>query len=56
MKPKGPSFMNNSKNPFVNAHKNSQKASVGKKSLDPMMSNSTSPFRQNLGGRLTVAV
>lgn len=35
----------------------SKKASVGKKSLDPFMSNSTSPFRQNLNaGRSTVVV
>lgn len=65
LKPRGSLFGQNqkTKNPFVNkdvSHmtsnkKPSFKSSVGKKTLDPMMSNSTSPFRQNLGGRLTVA-
>jgi hypothetical protein len=61
-KPKAPGFHQNiqnqqSKNPFVSSGNLSKKPSVGKKSLDPFMSNSTSPFRQNLnGGRNTIAV
>lgn len=61
LKPKAPGFhmnaQNQTKNPFVATANPPKKASVGKKSLDPFMSNSTSPFRQNLNaGRSTMGV